>query len=240
MVRSPRLLTRVLGPGEREVVKLFGVDLGELPRAQLSHQVAKRPRRRLGRVRPSRERRHHDAQRLRGRIVNYQAVQAVPPLAFVRLLECTTGQKAVPTGARGVLYCATGPRRSRGADFRRRAGTTVQPMFEGLNFAAVTATPHSEWTFAELRDADGVAALVELTCGADTGRAVSLLAELVSALAGRDDIDETTPDAALGTAQRSGSGGPRAGGGRERVPLGHRCCARGEGGREPAPGARRR
>lgn len=71
-------------------------------------------------------------------------------------------------------------------------------MFEGLTFATVTVTPHSEWTFAELRDADGVAALVELTCGAETARAVSLLAELASALADRDDVDETTPDAALG------------------------------------------
>ena len=71
-------------------------------------------------------------------------------------------------------------------------------MFERITFAAVTATPHSEWTFAEIRDADGVAALVELTCGAETARAVSLLADLVSALAGRDDVDETTPDAALG------------------------------------------
>ena len=71
-------------------------------------------------------------------------------------------------------------------------------MFERLTFAAVTATPHSEWTFVELRDADGAAALVELTCGAETTRAVSLLAELVFALAGRDDVDETTPDAALG------------------------------------------
>lgn len=71
-------------------------------------------------------------------------------------------------------------------------------MLKGLTFAAVTATPHSEWTFAELHDADGAAAVVELTCGAETAKAVSLLTELVSALAGRDDIDETTPDAALG------------------------------------------
>ena len=71
-------------------------------------------------------------------------------------------------------------------------------MFRELTFAAVTATPHSEWTFAELRDADGVAAVVELTCGAETARATSLLAELVSALAERGDVDETTPDAALG------------------------------------------
>ena len=71
-------------------------------------------------------------------------------------------------------------------------------MFESLTFAAVTATPHSEWTFAEIRDADGATAVVELTCGAETARAASLLAELVSALADRDDVDETTPDAALG------------------------------------------
>ncbi len=71
-------------------------------------------------------------------------------------------------------------------------------MFERLTFAAVTATPHSEWTFAELRAADGVAALIELTSGAETARAVSLLADLVSALADRDDVDETTPDSALG------------------------------------------
>ena len=71
-------------------------------------------------------------------------------------------------------------------------------MFKELTFAAVTATPHSEWTFAELRDADGAAALVELTCGAETTRAVSLLAELVSSLAERGDVDETSPDAALG------------------------------------------
>ncbi len=71
-------------------------------------------------------------------------------------------------------------------------------MFEEVTLAAVTATRHSEWTFAELRDADGISALVELTCGAETTRAVSLLADLVSALAGRDDVDETTPDAALG------------------------------------------
>ncbi len=71
-------------------------------------------------------------------------------------------------------------------------------MFARLTFATVTATPHSEWTFAELRDADGAAALVELTCGAETTRVVSLLAKLVFALAGRDDVDETTPGAALG------------------------------------------
>ena len=71
-------------------------------------------------------------------------------------------------------------------------------MFEGLTFAAATATPHSEWTFAELRDADGVVSLVEFTCGAETARAVSLLAELVSTLADRGYVDETTPDAALG------------------------------------------
>ena len=73
-----------------------------------------------------------------------------------------------------------------------------QQMFEGLTFAAVRATRHSEWTFAELRDADGATAVVELTCGAETSRAASLLAELVSALAGRDGFDEMTPDAALG------------------------------------------
>ena len=73
-----------------------------------------------------------------------------------------------------------------------------QQMFEGLTFAAVRATPHSEWTFAELRDADGATAVVELTCGAETSRAASVLAELVSALAGRDGFDEMTPDAALG------------------------------------------
>ena len=73
-----------------------------------------------------------------------------------------------------------------------------QQMFEGLTFAAVRATQHSEWTFAELRDADGATAVVELTCGAETSRAASLLAELVSALAGRDGFDEMTPDAALG------------------------------------------
>lgn len=71
-------------------------------------------------------------------------------------------------------------------------------MFERITFAAVTATPHSEWTFAELRDAEGTAVLVELTCGAETARAASLLADLVSALSGRDDVDETTPDDALG------------------------------------------
>ena len=73
-----------------------------------------------------------------------------------------------------------------------------QQMFEGLTFAAVRATPHSEWTFAELRDADGATAVVELTCGAETARAASLLAELVSALSNRDGFDEMTPDAALG------------------------------------------
>ena len=73
-----------------------------------------------------------------------------------------------------------------------------QQMFEGLTFAAVRATRHSEWTFAELRDADGATAVVELTCGAETSRAASLLAELVSALAGRDGFDEMAPDAALG------------------------------------------
>ena len=73
-----------------------------------------------------------------------------------------------------------------------------QQMFEGLTFAAVRATRHSEWTFAELRDANGATAVVELTCGAETSRAASLLAELVSALAGRDGFDEMTPDAALG------------------------------------------
>ena len=71
-------------------------------------------------------------------------------------------------------------------------------MFEGLTFAAVRATPHSEWTFAEFRDADGATAVVELTCGAETARAASLLAELVSALSDRDGFDEMTPDAALG------------------------------------------
>ena len=71
-------------------------------------------------------------------------------------------------------------------------------MFEGLTFAAVRATPHSEWTFAELRDANGATAVVELTCGAETARAASVLAELVSALSDRDGFDEMTPDAALG------------------------------------------
>ena len=71
-------------------------------------------------------------------------------------------------------------------------------MFEGLTFAAARATPHSEWTFAEFRDADGATAVVELTCGAETARAASLLVELVSALSDRDGFDEMTPDAALG------------------------------------------
>ena len=71
-------------------------------------------------------------------------------------------------------------------------------MFERLTFAAVTATRHSEWTFAELRDADGATASVELTCGGETARAVSLLAGLVSVLADRGGFEETTPDAALG------------------------------------------
>ena len=73
-----------------------------------------------------------------------------------------------------------------------------RPAIHSITFAAVRATPHSEWTFAALRDAEGAAALVELTCGEQTPRAVSLLAELASTLSERGPLDETPPDAALG------------------------------------------
>ena len=53
-------------------------------------------------------------------------------------------------------------------------------------FAAVTATPRTAWTFALLSDAEGTATAVELTLGDRSQRVADTLAELLAALGGAE------------------------------------------------------
>ena len=56
----------------------------------------------------------------------------------------------------------------------------------GLEFASVRVGDHTEWSFAELTDADGVTAAAEITCGDLTADVAGALAAMVEELAGRD------------------------------------------------------
>ena len=74
-----------------------------------------------------------------------------------------------------------------------------QVRLTAVRFAAVEVTEHTSWAFAEVSDADGVRALVELMGGAAAGKVASLLVEMVVALSGTDIEDEARLEAALGT-----------------------------------------
>lgn len=70
----------------------------------------------------------------------------------------------------------------------------------GLRFAEVIATEKTTWTFAELRDADGLSAVAEITCGGNTAAAARLTAELVGRLKGREIAGESAVEGLLGLA----------------------------------------
>ena len=56
--------------------------------------------------------------------------------------------------------------------------------FHSVEFAAITATAWSEWTFARLRDESGASAVVEITVGGLTPDVVRLIGEQVDSLKG--------------------------------------------------------
>ena len=67
-----------------------------------------------------------------------------------------------------------------------------------VEFASVSVTERTTWTFAELSDSEGRTALVEVTCGDETPDAVAALAEYVTVLKGRDIPDESGVAGSLG------------------------------------------
>ena len=67
-----------------------------------------------------------------------------------------------------------------------------------VEFASVSVTERTTWTFAELSDSEGRTALVELTCGDETPDAVAALAEYVAVLKGRNIPDESGVAGSLG------------------------------------------
>ena len=60
-----------------------------------------------------------------------------------------------------------------------------------VRFASVTATPLSTWTFAEVKDEQGVTALTEFTFGDNTAAVAKLIVDMVERLRGADLADET-------------------------------------------------
>lgn len=62
------------------------------------------------------------------------------------------------------------------------------------------ATEKTTWTFAELRDADGLSAVAEITSGGSTAAAARLTAELVGRLKGREIAGESAVEGLLGLA----------------------------------------
>ena len=68
-------------------------------------------------------------------------------------------------------------------------------------FATVTATPRSAWTFAHLSDGEGADTAVELTLGDRSARVANTLAELLATLGGADLAGEPEVAERLGLAR---------------------------------------
>ena len=71
---------------------------------------------------------------------------------------------------------------------------------ERLRFAEVVASGATTWTFVEVYDGDGVCAVAEITCGANTAEVVRLTAELAGRLKGREIEGEPAVEGMLGLA----------------------------------------
>ncbi len=66
-----------------------------------------------------------------------------------------------------------------------------------VRFAEVVASEATTWTFAEIYDVDGLCAVAEITCGANTAEAVRLTIELAGRLRGRDIEGESDVEGML-------------------------------------------
>ena len=71
---------------------------------------------------------------------------------------------------------------------------------ERLRFAEVVASEATTWTFVEVYDGDGLCAVAEITCGANTAEVVRLTAELAGRLKGREIAGESAVEGMLGLA----------------------------------------
>ena len=71
---------------------------------------------------------------------------------------------------------------------------------ERARFAEVVASEETTWTFVEVYDGDGLCAVAEITCGANTAEAVRLTAELAGRLNGREIEGESAVEGMLGLA----------------------------------------
>ena len=69
---------------------------------------------------------------------------------------------------------------------------------ERVRFAEVVASEATTWTFVEVYDGDGLCAVSEITCGANTAEAVRLTAELAGRLAGSEIAGESDVEGLLG------------------------------------------
>ena len=72
--------------------------------------------------------------------------------------------------------------------------------FDRVRFAEVRVSDATTWTFAEVRNADGLSAVAEITCGGNTADAVRLTAEFVQRLSGKEIADEAAVEGMLGLA----------------------------------------
>jgi len=79
-------------------------------------------------------------------------------------------------------------------------GLSEKVKIERVRFAEVVASEATTWTFAEVYDADGLCAVAEITCGANTAEVVRLTAELADRLAGGDIAGESAVEGLLGLA----------------------------------------
>ena len=71
---------------------------------------------------------------------------------------------------------------------------------ERVRFAEVVASEATTWTFVEVYDGDGLCAVAEITCGANTAEVVRLTAELAGRLKGREIEGESAVEGMLGLA----------------------------------------
>ena len=71
---------------------------------------------------------------------------------------------------------------------------------ERLRFAEVVASEATTWTFVEVYDGDGLCAVAEITCGANTAEVVRLTAELAGRLKGCEIEGESAVEGMLGLA----------------------------------------
>ena len=71
---------------------------------------------------------------------------------------------------------------------------------ERVRFAEVVASEATTWTFVEVYDGDGLCAVAEITCGANTAEVVRLTAELAGRLKEREIAGESAVEGMLGLA----------------------------------------